>query len=67
MMHDLLEISYYILLLLLGVFIEYKVLPVLSKNPKNNPFYNRIRFVEVIIFIRILYLFYMFVSKFIFL
>lgn len=68
MIDDLLEIFYYILLLLFGIFIEYKVLPALSKNPKkDNPFYNRLKFVEFIILIRILYLFYMFVSKYIFL
>lgn len=64
---DLLEIFYYILLLLFGIFIEYKVLPALSKNPKkDNPFYNRVRFVEFIILIRILYLFYLFISTYIF-
>ena len=36
---DLWEILFYVMLLMLGFFVEHKVLPSISDNPKkNNPF-----------------------------
>ena len=53
---DLWEILFYVMLLMLGFFVEHKVLPSISDNPKkNNPFFNRLKIAQCIIFIRLLY------------
>lgn len=63
MLDILLEIFLMIFLLLLGVVIQYKVLPVFNENPKkDNPFYNRVIFVQVIVLMRLLYLIFIYIK-----
>ena len=56
MIDDLWEILFYFILLVIGFFVEDKILPLTSDNPKkNNPFFNRLKFAQCIIFLRLLY------------
>ena len=60
---DLLIIFGYILGLILMLLFEYKIAPIIGNVPnKKNPFYNRFKFAQIIILIRLLYL----VGKFLF-
>ena len=62
---DLLIIFGYILGLILMLLFEYKIAPIIGNVPnKKNPFYNRFKFVQIIILIRLLYLVGKFLCKY---
>ena len=67
MKDNLLEISYYIILLIIGFCIEYKVLPIIGRGKtKDNFFLRNLKFAEFFIVLRIVYLLYITIRDYVF-
>lgn len=62
---DLLIIFGYILGLMLMLLFEYKIAPIIGNVPdKKNIFYNRFKFAQIIVLVRLLYLVGKFLCKY---
>ncbi len=65
MIDKLLEILYFIMLLIFALFIDYKFLPVVSSEKKEKNFLLRnLKLVEFIVLLRIIYLVVVFITGF---
>ena len=50
------EIVYYLMIITLMLFLEYYIIPKISKNNQKGQFYYRFKLAQLVIVIRILYL-----------
>ena len=65
MIDKLLEIMYYILLLVVAWFVDYKIIPAISTVPKKDNFLLRnLKLAEFVVFLRLLYVICVFISDY---